>query len=65
MSIGGDIDLVIDVDLDCEAFRKKKVQFKAALMTMKFDQIEVDVVLYYPKDQLLAAEIAKKAVRLF
>lgn len=63
--IGGDIDLAIDVGMDQEQFWQCKVKFKTALLKMGFDQIEVDVVPFNTKDELLAREIKENGVRLF
>lgn len=64
-SVGGDIDLAIDVEMDKEQFWQCKVKFKTALLQMGFDQIEVDIVLLNTKDELLVSEIKKNGVRLF
>ncbi|WP_440616752.1 nucleotidyltransferase domain-containing protein [Cysteiniphilum sp. 6C5] len=63
--IGGDIDLAVDVEMDKSQFWQCKVKFKTALLQMGFDQIEVDVVPFNTKDELLAREIKENGVRLF
>ena len=64
-AVGGDIDLAIDVELERTQFRRKKAIFGAQLIRLGFTEIEVDVVSYKPKDELLAKEIKNTAIRLF
>ena len=64
-AVGGDIDIAIDSQLNREIFAQKRVLLKTELVKMGFTEISVDVVPYYPKDELLAQAIQKTAIRLF
>ncbi|WP_458700338.1 nucleotidyltransferase domain-containing protein [Sulfurospirillum sp. 1307] len=61
--VGGDIDLAVDSSDSRIEFRKKKVDFIISMMKLNMD-LKFDIVKLNPRDELLANEIKKNAIKI-